>query len=136
MASEQEILLLRQDVRAKKMKLIGENLPLSDGEVEKFWPIYNHYMQEMKEIYDQKFELLRQYGQNWGTMTDQDALIYIRRWLEVDTKTQELRLKYVPLVSQVLPGKKAATFFQLDRKITNLIDVQLSASIPLAHPKE
>jgi hypothetical protein len=59
-------LLLRQDVRAKKMKLIGENLPLSDGEAEKFWPIYNHYMQEMKEIYDQKFALLRQYGQNWG----------------------------------------------------------------------
>jgi hypothetical protein len=29
-----------------------------------------------------------------------------------------------------------ATFFQLDRRITNLIDVQLSASIPLAHPKE
>jgi hypothetical protein len=69
-------------------------------------------------------------------MTDQDALIHIRRWLEADTKTQELRLKYVPVVSQVLPGKKAATFFQLDRKFTNLIDVQLSASIPLAHSKE
>jgi len=69
-------------------------------------------------------------------MTDQDALIYIRRWMEVDEQVQTLRLKYVPVVSQVLPGKKAATFFQLDRRITTLIDIQLSSQIPLAHVKE
>jgi hypothetical protein len=68
-------------------------------------------------------------------MTEQDALSYKRQWLEVDAGVQELRLKYVPTVSQALPGKKASTFFQLDRKITMLIDVQLSSQIPLAHPR-
>jgi hypothetical protein len=103
MASDQDIALLRQDIRAQKQQLIGQNLSLSDKEAEQFWPVYNHYMEEMKGIYDQKFELLKQYGQEWETMSDQDALIYIRRWLEVDTKAQELRLKYVPVVSQTLP---------------------------------
>jgi len=87
-------------------------------------------------VYDLKFGLGKDYTQNWGTMTDQDALIYIRWWLEVDEQVQALRLKYVPVVSQVLPGKKAATFFQLDRRITTLIDIQLSSQIPLAHVKE
>ena len=40
--------------------------------------------------------------------------------------------KYVPEVSQVLPGKKAATFFQLDRRISMMIDMQLASQVPLA----
>ena len=135
-ATDQEIALLRQDIRAQKQQLIGKNLSLSDAEAEKFWPIYNHYTGELKGVYDLKFGLSKDYTQNWGTMTDQDALIYIRWWLEVDEQVQALRLKYVPVVSQVLPGKKAATFFQLDRRITTLIDIQLSSQIPLAHVKE
>jgi hypothetical protein len=135
-ATDQDIALLRQDIRAQKEQLIGKNLSLSDAEAEKFWPVYNHYSEELKGVYDQKFGLIKEYTQNWGTMTDQDALIYIRRWLEVDQQVQALRLKYVPVVSQVLPGKKAASFFQLDRRITMLIDIQLSSQIPLAHVRE
>jgi hypothetical protein len=32
-------------------------------------------------------------------MTDQEALIYVRNWLEADGQAQALRLKYVPVVS-------------------------------------
>jgi hypothetical protein len=48
--SDEDIALLRQDVRAQKQQLIGKNLSLSDGEAEKLWPIYNHYMNDMKRI--------------------------------------------------------------------------------------
>lgn len=112
-ATDQEIALLRQDIRAQKQQLIGKNLSLLDAEAEKFWPIYNHYTEELKGVYDLKFGLIKDYTQSWGTITDQDALIYIRRWLEVDEQVQALRLKYVPVVSQVLPGRKAATFFSV-----------------------
>jgi hypothetical protein len=64
-------------------------------------------------------------------MSNENALIYIRRWLEVDQKVQELRSHYVPVVSQVLSGKGTATFFQLDRRITMMMDVQLASQIPL-----
>ena len=69
-------------------------------------------------------------------MTDQDALIYVRAWLEADGQAQALRLKYVPVVSLVLPGREAATFFQLDRRLNMMIDLQLFSQIPLAHVKE
>ena len=49
---------------------------------------------------------------------------------------QALRLKYVPTVGQVLPGRKVATFFQLDRRLNMMIDLQLFSHIPLAHAKE
>ena len=134
--TDEDITLLRQDLRAKKMQVIGQNMSLSDTEAQKFWPIYNHYVKDLQEVNNQKYALLKQYAEMWATMTDEDALIYVRRWLEVDGQAQALRLKYVPVVSQVLPGKKAATFFQLDRRLNMIIDLQLLSQIPLAHVKE
>jgi hypothetical protein len=134
--SDEDIALLRQDLRAKKMQVIGQNMSLSDAEAQKFWPIYNHYVKDLREVNDQKYALLKQYAEMWATMTDEDALIYVRHWLEADGQAQALRLKYVPAVSQVLPGKKAATFFQLDRRLNMIIDLQLFSQIPLAHVKE
>jgi hypothetical protein len=134
--TDEDIALLRQDLRAKKMQVIGQNMSLSDTEAEKFWPIYNHYVKDLQEVNNQKYALLKQYAEMWATMTDQDALIYVRHWLEADGQAQALRLKYVPVVSQVLPGKKAATFFQLDRRLNMIIDLQLFSQIPLAHVKE
>jgi hypothetical protein len=134
--TDEDIALLRKDVRAMKMEVIGQNMSLSDMEAEKFWPIYKHYADDLHEVNNSKYALLKQYAETWGTMTDQDALIYVRHWMEVDAQAQELRLKYVPAVSQVLPGKKAATFFQLDRRLSMIVDLQLFSQIPLAHVKE
>jgi len=134
--TDEDIALLRKDLRAMKMQVIGQNMPLSDSEAQKFWPIYNHYVKDLQEVNNQKYSLLKQYAEMWATMSDEDALIYVRHWLEADGQAQALRLKYVPVVSQVLPGRKAATFFQLDRRLNMIIDLQLFSQIPLAHVKE
>jgi len=134
--TDEDIALLRQDIRAKKMQVIGQNMSLSDTEAQKFWPIYKHYADDLHEVNNSKYALLKQYAETWATMTDQDALIYVRHWMEVDAEAQALRLKYVPAVTQALPGKKAATFFQLDRRLSMMVDLQLFSQIPLAHVKE
>jgi hypothetical protein len=134
--TDADIALLRQDIRAMKMQVIGQNMSLSDPEAEKFWPIYKHYADDLHEVNNSKYALLKQYAETWATMTDQDALIYVRHWMEVDAEAQALRLRYVPVVTKALPGKKAATFFQLDRRLSMMVDLQLFSQIPLAHPKE
>ena len=134
--TDQDIALLRQDIRAMKMRVIGENMSLTDAEAQKFWPIYKHYADDLHDVHNEKYALLKQYAETWSTMTDQDALIYVRRSMEVDKEAQALRLKYVPVVTEVLPGKKTATFFQLERKLCLMVDLQLFSQIPLAHEKE
>src|SRR5262245_13432289 len=134
--TDADIAVLRQDIRAMKMRVIGENLSLNDTEAQKFWPIYKHYADDLHEVHNEKYALLKQYAEMWSTMTDQDALIYVRRWMEVDQDAQALRLKYLPVVTQVLPGKKTATFFQLERKLVMMVDLQLFSQVPLAREKE
>jgi len=134
--TDADISLLRQDIRAMKMRVIGENLSLTSAESEKFWPIYKHYADDLHDVHNEKYALFKQYAETWSTMTDQDALIYVRRSMEVDAQAQALRLKYVPVMNQILPGKKAATFFQLERKLCLMVDLQLFSQIPLASTKE
>jgi hypothetical protein len=133
--TDADIALLRKDLRAMKLQVIGQNMSLSEEQGQKFWPVYNHYVKDLQEVNNQKYALLKQYAETWSTMTDQDALIYVRAWLEADGQAQALRLKYVPVVSQVLPGREAATFFQLDRRLNMMIDLQLFSQIPLAYVK-
>jgi hypothetical protein len=134
--SSQDMDLLRKDIRSRKKQLIASNLKLTEEEATKFWPIYDQYTADLMKINDRKFGLIQDYADHWGTMTDGQASSYLREWLEVDTSIMQLRQKYVPIVSQVLNGRKSATFFQLDRRISMMIDLQLASQIPLVQAQE
>ena len=134
--SSQDLDLLRKDLRSYKKQLIAENLKLTDVEATKFWPIYDQYTTELMKINNKKFGLIQEYADHWGTMTDEQAALYLRQWLDVDVAIMQLRQKYVPVVSQVLNGKKSATFFQLDRRISMMIDLQLASQLPVVQAQE
>jgi hypothetical protein len=131
--SPQELQLLRHDLRKQKQKLIAENLPMTESEAVKFWAVYQKYSDELKEINDEKFAMIHAYAQNWPSMSNDDALIFMRRWLEVDEKVIQLRSRYLSLVRDALPGKKAATFFQLDERISMMINLEFASQLPLLH---
>jgi len=40
-------------------------------------------------------------------------------------------VQWMPKFEAVLPGKKAALFYQIDRRVSALIDLQLASMIPL-----
>jgi len=58
-------------------------------------------------------------------------LKFIRQWTEFDISIAQLRQKYVPTLSQVLDGKKTATFMQLDRRISMMLELQVASQMPL-----
>ena len=134
--SSQDLDLLRKDIRSKKKQLVAANLKLTDTEATKFWPIYDQYTAELIAINDKKFALVQNYADNWGKMTNEQSLSFIRQWLDMDILVAQLRQKYVPIVSQVLDGRKSATFFQLDRRMSMMIDLQVSSQMPLVQAQE
>jgi hypothetical protein len=129
--SNQDMDLLRKDLRSKRKQLIAANLKLTDTEATKFWPVYDQYIVELITINDRKFALIQEYADNWGKLTNEQSLLFTRNWLDMDIAIAQLRQKYVPMVSKVLEGRKTATFFQLDRRIAMMMDLQVSSQMPL-----
>lgn len=134
--TEQDMQLLRQDIRSKKKQLIAANLTLSDAESTKFWPVYDQYTAELVKINDTKYAAIKEYAEKWGTMTDEQALSLVKRSLSVDEAVAQLRIKYVPIFQKVTPGTKVATFFQLDRRLQMMIDLQLASQLPLVQDQK
>jgi hypothetical protein len=129
-ASEQDIQLLRKDIRSQKKQLVAENLSLTEAEATKFWPIYDQYQAEYSKIGDTKLALIKEYVQNLNTATNEQALDYLKRSEEISESVIQLRKRYVLLVNQILPGKKTAAFFQLERRIEMLLDVEVASLLP------
>src|SRR5215471_19883640 len=102
---DQYIDLLRKDVRSVKKQVIAANLDLTDDEAVKFWPIYDQYTAELAKINDTKFALIKDYAQNYETMTDEQAEAYVKGRAAVDESANRLRLKYFPVFRRVLSGK-------------------------------
>jgi hypothetical protein len=90
----------------------------------------------MEKINDTRTAIIKDYSEEYGTLTDGQADILIRRWLDTDIEQTKLRQQYVPIFRKVLPGKKAATFFQLDRRISTMIDLQVTSQLPLAQSQD
>ena len=128
---DRDIQMLRQDLRSKKKQTIAANLQLSDADATKFWPVYDQYVAELTKINDEKYAVIKEYADAWGNMTDDQALSLINRALAVEERVAQLRIKYVPIFSKVVSGSKVATFFQIERRVQSLDDLQLSAQLPL-----
>jgi hypothetical protein len=45
-----------QQIEAVKVAFITQKLNLSSSQAEKFWPLYNNYQREMREIFKQRRE--------------------------------------------------------------------------------
>lgn len=134
--TDQQLALLRRDIRSIKKQLIAANLTLTDSEATKFWQVYEQYSAETEKINDTRAAIIKEYSDEYGTLTDDQADSLIRRWLDADIEQAKLRQRYVPVFQKVLPGKKAATFFQIDRRISMMMDVQLTSQLPLAQSQD
>ena len=130
-STDQYLELLHKDVRSLKKQVIAANLDLTDKEAEKFWPLYDQYATELAKIHDTKVALIKDYAQNYSNMTDQQAEAYVKGRTAVDESVYHLRLKYFPIFRQVLSGKTTAAFFQIESRLSLMIDLQLASQIPL-----
>ena len=130
-AADQDIQMLRENIQAQRKQITAANMPLTPDEATKFWPLYDQYRQEASQNGTERWALIKDYATNYSTMTDAQAQEYIRRSTAVDQQLLALRMKYVPVFEKVISPKKTALWYQIDRRIDLLINLQLSAVIPM-----
>jgi hypothetical protein len=75
--------------------------------------------------------LIKEYVQSYDTMTDAQANDFMNRSEAIDQQFSALLTKYVPIFEKVISPKKTARWYQIDRHLNLLINVQLAANIPI-----
>ena len=80
----------------KGKKIVTANLPLTEDEAVKFWPVYDRYVVEHSKIYDVRYALIKEYAQNYNTLTGEQANSFIKRRTGTEEEMARLRLKWMP----------------------------------------
>ena len=130
---DQDVQLLKSNLRSQKKQIVAANMDLTDVEAEKFWPVYDRYASELAKIYDTKIALFQEYLENYDSMSGEQAENYLRRRAAVEEDMMQVRLKYLPEFRKVLTGREAALFYQIEWRLDLMINLQL-AQAPVINP--
>jgi hypothetical protein len=133
-ATEQDIQMLRENIRSSRKKIVAANMNLTADESTKFWPIFDQYQLELNKVGDMRWQLMKEYAASYPNVTAAQAQDFMQRSTTVDQQMIALRDKYVAIFEKVIPPKKAALWYQIDRQIDLVVNLQLASMLPLVDP--
>lgn len=132
--SDADIETLRAEYRDQRKEIVATNMSLTADEATKFWPLYDEYTTEVRKNNDKRYAMIREYAASHASMTDQQAKDHVKKSIEVDAEKIELRERYIPKFEKLVGPKKAAQFYQIDRRLDLLMNLQLTQLLPLVEP--
>lgn len=121
----------RVKFREKKIALLTEAMDLDDSEKDAFWSEYNLYEAELKKIYDDRYQLIRDYAEHYDDMTNEIADNLAERALKIREARDDLSKKYYQRIKKATSAITAARFLQVENEINLLSDLKVSSETPI-----
>jgi len=131
LTDEQVVAQFRSDMMAKRADIMAKGLTLTADQAAKFWPLFETYQKEQDVIVNEQIVATEEYARHYQTLSDKDSLTYVNMLLARDDKMHALRVKWLAKFQTVLPGGVAARAIQLDRRLSQVAQVQISQKVPL-----
>lgn len=124
--------LLRSDIRAQKVAILTEVMGFTEKEDAAFWPIYREYDVEMAKLGDERVALIAEYADAYSKLTDAVADKLASRALNLESRRQAAKAKCYERVKAAMSPRTALRFLQVEHQLQQLIDLQISALLPVA----
>jgi hypothetical protein len=120
----------RAEMQADKTTILTATMNFSDKDGAAFWPIYRQYEHERSVLDDGRVAVIKEYTQKYPNLSDSEAKAMAERMFDYDSRLAALKKKYFKRFNKVLPALTVTKFFQLERRIDLLIDMQVETSLP------
>ncbi len=102
--TSQDVTLKDGRLEAFKIAYLTRKLNLSTGEAQKFWPLYNRYIDEIRQV--------KTKDRNLDEITFEERVVNIRK-------------KYKSEFTYALPEERVNQFFKEDKEFNNIIRKEL-----------
>jgi hypothetical protein len=123
--------MLRSDIANERVSIFTQVLALSDAESEAFWPVYREYELELAKVTDKRVALIKEFAGVYESMDNTIATDLLKRSFDIADDRTKVQKSYMKKFSKVLPATTVARFFQTERFITSIIDLQVAWELPL-----
>jgi len=132
---ESYIDLIRADVKAEKVQILGAMMQFTPDEAATFWPIYKSYDAELTKLGDRKLALIKEYADNYDTLTDAKVDELVQKHFALVSDRNALMKKCYEQVKSKMGAKTAARFVQVEHQLVMIIDLQIASQLPTVERK-
>jgi hypothetical protein len=129
-SSKEEIDLVQAAFGMDKKAIVADFVQLSETQKDAFWTLYDEYETKRKEYGRERIELLKQYADQYMTMTSEQADAWTKKVMELQVKTDKLIATYYEKVMKVSDGVVATQFYQIENYILSMIRMQILQGVP------
>ena len=117
-------------MQADRTALITAGMNFNNKDGAAFWPIYQQYEHERSRLDDRRSAVIKEYTQKYPNLTDAEAKAMADQMLDCEYRLAALKKQYYKKFNRVLPALTVTKFFQLERRVDLMMDMQVEASLP------
>jgi hypothetical protein len=122
---------VRSLVRIERKALVEQQMLLAPAESQAFWSVYNDYEAERTKINDRMVKVITEYAAAYPDVGDARAEALLDEAFQVDFDLLSLKQKYARRFAKVLSPARVARFFQIERKLDAVQNLEIAEQIPL-----
>lgn len=122
--------MLPGDAEAKREAIVTEILQLSQADEKVFWPIYRAFDKERRALNAATAEAVQAYARDFQRLTDAQADELLSKTFRLEGQRVDLKKKYYDQMKSALSATTAARFFEVDRQLQAIGDLQVLSVLP------
>ena len=129
-SNKEEVDLIQAAFGMDKKAIVADFVQLSDTQKDAFWVLYDEYETKRKDLGKERIELLKQYAEQYMTMTSEQADTWTKKVMELQVKTDKLIATYYEKVKGVSDGVVATQWYQIENYILSMIRMSILQEVP------
>ena len=129
-SNKEEVDLFQAAFGMEKKAVVADFVKPSDTQKDAFWKLYDEYETQRKALGKQRVELLKQYADQYLTMTAEQADVWTKKVMELQKKTDGLIVTYYGKVKTATDGLVATQFYQIENYILTAIRKEVLENVP------
>jgi Spy/CpxP family protein refolding chaperone len=127
---------LKKDVGGTFKEIVKENLKLTEDEANKFWPLFDQYLAARSPIFEKRVSITEEFMMNYYAMDDATAKDLIDKAVQSQQDLMDVRKEYLDKMFEVLPAPLVGKFFQIDNRVSAVVDLVRMSATPLVRDEE
>ncbi len=118
-------------VQAERKLIISQGLGLAPEQAAAFWPVYDRYAADVKEIGNLRVKVITDFAASYDNLDDATANQLLADSLKFQEKSAKVRKKYLGKFKKAVGPVMTARFYQLENKLDAATNMVLAAQIPM-----
>lgn len=134
-SNKEEVDFIQSAFGMEKKALVSDFMNLEGPKADAFWPLYDQYETQRKELGKKRIDLMNQYADNYNSMSAEVADKWMADVIKLSSSTDKLLVNYYKKIKKVTDPVTALKFYHVESYILNSIRQTLSSEMPFVKAK-